>query len=125
MSYNAIVERVLGTIIGTPNSYDWLRRPLSPEQIQYALEDVSHVLHVWERQKAWLEARGRFDWATAEFDHMCQDIYDEEQSPPWENSGIHKVPRRDLLVAQRLAQWREEEAAYRNKPTRASFAMTY
>lgn len=120
LSYNAIVERVLGTIIGNSQTRtDWLRRPLSPEQIQYALEDVSHVLHVWERQKAWLEARGRLDWATSEFDHMCQDIYDEEQTPPWERlSGIHKLPRRDLLVAQRLAQWREEEAAYRNKPSR-------
>jgi ribonuclease D len=120
LSYNAIVERVLGTIIGNSQTRtDWLRRPLSPEQIQYALEDVSHVLHVWDRQKAWLEARGRLDWATSEFDHMCQDIYNEEQTPPWERlSGIHKLPRRDLLVAQRLAQWREEEAAYRNKPSR-------
>lgn len=120
LSYNAIVERVLDTVIGNSQTRtDWLRRPLSPEQIQYALEDVSHVLHVWDRQKSWLDTRGRLDWAMAEFDRMCQDIFDEEQTPPWEKlSGIHKLPRRDLLVAQKLAQWREEEAAYRNRPIR-------
>lgn len=120
LSYNAIVERVLGTVIGNSQTRtDWIRRPLSPEQIQYALEDVSHVLHVWERQKAWLEKKGRLGWATSEFQRMCQDIYEEEQIQPWERlSGIHKLPRRDLLVAQKLAQWREEEAAYRNRPTR-------
>jgi ribonuclease D len=50
---------------------------------------------------------------------MCQSILDEEKTAPWERlSGIHKLPRRELAVAQRLAIWREEEAAERNKPAR-------
>ena len=50
---------------------------------------------------------------------MCEDIFEEEKTPPWERvSGIHKLPRRELLVAQRLAKWREEEAAFRNRPPR-------
>ena len=50
---------------------------------------------------------------------MCRDIFEEERTPPFEKvSGIHKLPRRDLLVAQRLAKWREEEAAFRNRPAR-------
>jgi ribonuclease D len=120
LSYNAIVERVLGTVIGNSQTRtDWLRRPLSPEQIQYALEDVSHVLHVWKKQEAWLTDRNRLDWAFFEFDRMCDDVYQEEKTQPWERlSGIHKLPRRDLLVAQKLCQWREEEGAYRNRPVR-------
>lgn len=120
LSYNAIVERVLGKVItNSQTRTDWLRRPLSPEQIEYALEDVSYIPQVWDRQRRWLESKGRLSWAFSEFDRMCQEILEDEQTAPWERlSGIHKLPRRELAVAQRLAQWREEEAAFRNRPPR-------
>ena len=120
LSYSAIVERVLGKRVASNQTRtDWLRRPLSPEQIQYALEDAAFLPEIWARQSKSLEACGRLKWAHAEFDRMCQDIFEEERTPPWERvSGIHKLPRRELLVAQRLAKWREEEAAFRNRPPR-------
>jgi len=120
LSYTAIVERVLGKVItNSQTRTDWLRRPLSAEQIEYALEDVSYVPLVWDRQCKWLTSCGRLQWAVSEFDRMCQDILAEEQTQPWERlSGIHKLPRRELVVAQRLAVWREEEAASRNRPAR-------
>ena len=120
LSYSAIVERVLGKRVASNQTRtDWLRRPLSPEQIQYALEDAAFIPEVWERQSKWLESQGRLSWAHDEFDRMCRDIFEEERTPPFEKvSGIHKLPRRDLLVAQRLAKWREEEAAFRNRPAR-------
>jgi ribonuclease D len=50
---------------------------------------------------------------------MCQEIYDEEQVPPWERiSGAHRLSRRELAVLQRLAVWRERTAAELNKPVR-------
>lgn len=120
LSYSAIVERVLGIRVDSNQTRtDWLRRPLSQEQITYALEDVSHVLKIWETQRKWLDARGRLHWAMSEFDRMIADIQADERTPVWERiSGIHRLPRRELAAAQRLAQWREEEAAYRNRPAR-------
>lgn len=120
LSYSAIVERVLGKRVASNQTRtDWLRRPLSPEQIHYALEDAAFLPEIWARQSKSLEACGRLQWAHAEFDRMCLDIFEEERTPPWERvSGIHKLPRRELLVAQRLAKWREEEAAFRNRPPR-------
>lgn len=120
LSYSAIVERVLNKhVAGDQTRTDWLRRPLSAEQIEYALDDVSHVLEIWRRQSRWLESHGRLPWAVSEFDRMCDDILAEEQLPPWDRiPGMHKLPRRELAVAQRLAQWREEEAAFRNRPAR-------
>ena len=57
LSYTAIVERVLGKVItNSQTRTDWLRRPLSPEQIEYALEDVSFVPQVWARQSEWLKS---------------------------------------------------------------------
>ena len=120
LSYSAIVERVLGQRVeNNQTRTDWLRRPLSPEQIEYALEDVSWVLPIWDRQQAWLTQQGRLSWAEAEFERMIREIQNDERVAPWERlTGVHKLPRRELAVAQRLAQWREEEAAFRNRPPR-------
>ena len=75
MSYSAIVERVLGRRVASSQTRtDWLRRPLSPEQIHYALEDAAFLPEIWERQSKSLESCGRLQWAHAEFDRMCQDI---------------------------------------------------
>ncbi|MEY3458356.1 MAG: Ribonuclease [Planctomycetota bacterium] len=120
LAYTAIVERVLGrTVSSNQTRSDWLRRPLSRDQLRYALDDVSHILEIWDRQSAWLKTRRRDSWADAEFSRMCQDIYDDEQIPSWERiSGAHRLSRRDLAVLQRLADWREQTAAELNKPAR-------
>jgi ribonuclease D len=120
LSYGTIVERVLGrTVAGDQTRTDWLRRPLSPEQLEYALDDVSHVLPLWARQQQALRSRGRLEWALAECDRMCESILADEQTPAWERvSGIHRLPRREFAIARALAEWRETEAAARNRPPR-------
>ncbi|MFM7922692.1 MAG: ribonuclease D [Planctomycetaceae bacterium] len=120
LSYNSIVERVLGVVIHSNQTRsDWLRRPLTREQLTYALDDVSHVLNIWEAQSHWLLSRKRMSWACAEFDRMCRDVWEDEQLEPWQRqSGVHRLSRRELATLQKLAAWREEEAAARNRPPR-------
>ncbi|MCA9048354.1 MAG: HRDC domain-containing protein [Planctomycetaceae bacterium] len=120
LSYSAIVHRVLGIQVdGSQTRTDWLRRPLSAEQIRYALEDVQHVLEIWHRQRTWLSERGRLEWAEGETRSLIDGIVADELQPPWTRlSGIHKLNRRELLIVQKLAAWREEEAAFRNRPAR-------
>jgi ribonuclease D len=120
LSYNSIVERVLGVVIHSNQTRsDWLRRPLTREQLTYALDDVSHVLNIWEAQSHWLLSRKRMSWACAEFDRMCGDVWEDEQLEPWQRqSGVHRLSRRELATLQKLAAWREEEAAARNRPPR-------
>jgi len=120
LSYNSIVERVLGiSIQSNQTRSDWLRRPLTREQLTYALDDVSHVLDIWQTQSGWLKSRQRLSWACAEFDRMCRDVWEDEQLEPWERlSGVHRLSRRELATLQKLAAWREEEAAARNRPAR-------
>ncbi|MEZ6127051.1 MAG: ribonuclease D [Planctomycetaceae bacterium] len=95
LSYSAIVQRVLNQQVdGSQTRTDWLRRPLSEEQLTYALEDVDHVLEIWRRQKEWLQKRGRLEWAEAEVQRMVDDIVADEAQPPWTRlSGIHKLTR--------------------------------
>ncbi|MEZ6063422.1 MAG: HRDC domain-containing protein [Planctomycetaceae bacterium] len=120
LSYSAIVQRVLNRRVdGSQTRTDWLRRPLSDDQLRYALEDVEHVRAIWKRQVNCLKKQGRLAWAESEFERLITDIHADEQTPPWERiSGAHKLSRRDLAVLQSLARWREGEAASRNRPVR-------
>ena len=120
LSYSAIVQRVMGEKVdGSQTRTDWLRRPLSEEQLKYALEDVDHVLEIWRRQRAWLQKHNRLDWAEAEMQRLIDDIMADDSTAPWQRiSGTHKLSRRDLAIVQKLAHWREEEAAFRNRPVR-------
>lgn len=120
LSYSAIVQRVMGVAVdGSQTRTDWLRRPLSDHQLRYALEDVDHVLEIRDRQIAWLDDEGRLPWFHAEMDRLISDIVADDDAPAWKRlSGTHKLSRRELAIVARLAEWREEEAAFRNKPVR-------
>lgn len=120
LSYSAIVQRVLSkTVDGSQTRTDWLRRPLSEDQMKYALEDVDHVLEIFQRQVDWLKNEERYAWFIAEMDRLIGDIMGDDASAPWLRlAGTHKLSRRELAIVQRLADWREEEAAFRNRPVR-------
>ncbi|HET7756296.1 MAG TPA: ribonuclease D, partial [Steroidobacteraceae bacterium] len=45
---------------------DWTRRPLSAEQLEYALDDVRYLLPIAEQLEAQLERLGRLDWLAEE-----------------------------------------------------------
>src|SRR5438874_1797404 len=62
-----LLERVLKVRIKKDQTYtDWTRRPLKPEQLVYAREDVVHLLPLYDRLRADLEKRGRTAWAEEE-----------------------------------------------------------
>lgn len=120
LSYSAIVQRVLSCQVdGSQTRTDWLRRPLSDDQLKYALEDVEHVLEIWRRQTEWLTKHGRLEWADSEINRMIDDIVRDDSSAAWQKiSGTHKLSRRELAIVEKLAAWREQEASSRNRPVR-------
>lgn len=120
LAYGAIVERVLGTQVSSHQTRsNWLRRPLSEDQLRYALDDVSYIPEVWSRQRAWLEKEGRLTWAEAEFDRMCNDVAADEQQEPWVRlSGLPRLSRRELATAMSLARWRDSVARIRDRSPR-------
>ena len=120
LSYAAIVQRVLNQHVDSSQTRtDWLRRPLSNDQLKYALEDVDYVLEIWRKQTTWLKKHGRLDWVESEIQRMIDDIVADDAMAPWHRlSGTHKLTRRELAVLHKVATWREEEAAFRNRPVR-------
>ena len=96
LSYSAIVNRVLSKRVdGSQTRTDWTRRPLSSDQLRYALEDVTHVLEIHDRQCQWLKKHCRLEWATSEMQRLVDDISADDKTPPWQKiSGTHKLSRK-------------------------------
>lgn len=120
LNYTALVARVLGERThGKETRTDWRRRPLTPRQIAYALEDVEHMLAIWDRQKRSLGDRGRLPWAEAEFQRMIDEVEQEKTREGWLRlPGIQSLSPRERRVARELFVWRESAAATRDKPAR-------
>jgi ribonuclease D len=110
-----LLERVLGTRIRKDQTYtDWTRRPLRPEQLAYAVEDVVHLLPLHDRLSADLEKRGRSAWVEEEL-RALEDTARFAEPGDGERyrtvKGWQRLGARELAVLRELAAWRERAAA--------------
>ncbi len=98
---------------------DWRRRPLSPAQLRYALDDVRYLLPIADRLMDGLARLGRTEWAEAEFADFLSAALDRSDQERWRRlPGLHQLNRRALEAARQLAGWREDEARRQNRPLR-------
>ena len=100
---------------------EWRDRPLTPEQIRYAFDDVRYLLPTWEKLSGRLEKMGRTEWAREEFGRLARTASPEEPmaEEKWRKlRGIGSLDRRRLASVRALFQWREETAARTNRPAR-------
>ena len=121
LSYVNLVQRVLKIRpSGKETRTNWKRRPLLPNQAKYALEDVVHMLPIYDDQTKSLVGRGRLKWAVSEIQQMIDDITADLESPGWlKLSGLHRLQPKELVVARELFNWREDEAESRDRPPRS------
>jgi ribonuclease D len=113
-----LLERVLKVRIRKDQTYtDWVRRPLRPEQLVYAREDVIHLLPLHDRLRADLEKRERLVWVEEEL-RLLEDPERFAPVPPEERyrgvKGWMRLHGRELAVLRALAAWRERAASRAN-----------
>lgn len=117
LSYAAIVRELEGVELAKHETRtDWLRRPLSADQIRYAQEDVAHLPEIERKLRQRLESLGRLAWAEAASAEVAAAAL--ERLPPdaaWRRlRGIERLPPRARRIARSLAEWREREAERRD-----------
>jgi ribonuclease D len=122
LGHGPLVGQVLGVHLSKGETRtEWRDRPLTPEQIRYAFDDVRFLLRTWEKLSDRLEKLGRTEWAREEFERLAQTASPEEPAAEekWRKlRGIGSLDRRRLAVVRALFQWREETAARTNRPAR-------
>jgi len=118
VGYDRLVEKLAGAKIDKGSRFtDWSRRPLSGKQIGYALDDVTHLLKVYEALCRKLEISQRAHWLEEELGVLTNNTtYDQFPEEAWRRLKLRSRNSQYLGVAKELAAWREREAQRRNMP---------
>ena len=97
---------------------NWLRRPLTPRQVDYAIADVRYLLPLRNKLTERARALGRLDWLREEMIPLTEE--DSYRMPPAEEC-YRALDSPSLTPSQRgslreLAAWRERRARASNRP---------
>jgi len=120
-SYGRLVRETLGVELEQAETFtDWSRRPLSMDQLRYAVEDVLYLLPLYDHLLAALEALGRADWLREEMRVLeAEETYAADERDAYLRvRGCRRLEPRQLAILRVAAQWRERMAQRRNVPAR-------
>jgi len=116
--YARLVSAMLGIHVDkSSQATDWSLRPLTTQQLSYALSDVTHLCKVYEKMVAQLKESGRTEWVREELASL-EDAsrYTVEPAEAWRRVRIRNAKSKVLVVLKELAMWREQEAMKRDTP---------
>jgi ribonuclease D len=118
IAYDQLVERITGHRPDKTHRFtDWSRRPLTEEQIHYAIADVTHLRDVFAALDADLKKRRRSDWVSEEMEVLTSPkTYDFHPERAWERLKTRVRKPKELAVLMEVAAWREQEAQSRDVP---------
>ncbi len=118
IAYDQLVERITGHRPDKTHRFtDWSRRPLTAEQMHYAVSDVTHLRDVYAALDADLEKRGRSEWVAEEMEVLTSPkTYDFHPERAWERLKTRVRKPKELAVLMEVAAWREQEAQSRDVP---------
>lgn len=119
VGYAGLVKKLFDVDIAKSHTRaDWTRRPLRPEYLEYAAEDVEHLLPAAKILAERLDKKGRLSWAQQDsmllLDKGLYEISGAQAIDRLKGARNFRGAKRAAAV--RLASWREEEAIQRNRP---------
>ena len=119
VSYGSLVEAYCGVRLPKAESLtDWSRRPLDPEQLAYAEDDVRYLPGIYDRMVTELTRQDRLSWVRPEMDALS-DPARIKRDPSEAFLRLRRsgsLTRRQLAVAREVCAWREGVAAERDIP---------
>ena len=118
VSYDGLVNKFLGLTISKESQFsNWLHRPLTNKQLQYALSDVNYLIKVFPLIKKMIRETNREEWVEKEFKYITNEkIYNINPNEVWKKIKIKNAKREVLNILKYLAEWREIECKKRNLP---------
>ncbi|MEN9552595.1 MAG: putative ribonuclease [Actinomycetota bacterium] len=99
---------------------DWLRRPLTKDQLNYAASDVAYLPELLDQISARLVEKGRTEWAH----EACEELRQRKTGPQSPEDAwlrvkdVRTLKGRARWVARSVSQWREERAMDLDIPPR-------
>lgn len=101
LGLDALLEKLMGIAHSKRRQRDdWSRRPLTPDQLQYAAMDTHHLLALRDLLERQIIEKGRETWAAEEFEALAKMESPEREFDP---EGYHRIKgSRDLAKQQLL-----------------------
>ncbi|MBU1180928.1 MAG: HRDC domain-containing protein [Proteobacteria bacterium] len=97
---------------------DWSQRPLSADMLNYALNDVRHLVSLSEILEKELDDIGRLSWVEEECEILCRVRSSEDNGDPLflKFKGAGKLKPETLAVLEALLRFRKEAAQKKDRP---------
>jgi ribonuclease D len=119
VSYQRLVAELTGvTLAKDQTRSDWLARPLSANQLEYASLDVVHLIDVYQQLVERIAQRGFTRWCEAEMARVMhpQRAYPLPEEMYKKVKGASRLNPLEQHRLRALATWREEVAIARDVP---------
>jgi ribonuclease D len=120
-----LLNQLLNISLSKSESFtDWTNRPLTQSQIDYALDDVRHLLGLHDKLIELLDERQRKSWAIDECKRYTDPSYYEKDRGKdfMRIKGASSLSRRGLSVLKAICDWRHGEASRTNRPLKSIVA---
>lgn len=119
LGYQKLVEQVTGVHLpkGETRS-DWMRRPLSPSQLEYAADDVRHLAALHDATLARLREQGREAWLAEDIERALANAARDE-GETWPHLSLRSAQFLDIASQRRLLRllrWRDRYAREQDHP---------
>ena len=119
MGYQRLVhERVGVTLAKGETRSDWLRRPLSPSQLEYAADDVRHLDALYRDLSSQLDTLQRRAWLDEDAARLLQQAGDDG-GERWPHLSLRSAQFIDAAAQRRLLRllrWRDAYARSSDRP---------
>lgn len=113
IGYACLIETLTGVKLSKEQTRtDWSQRPLTPEQLGYAANDVTYLIQAHQLLEAQLNALDRRHWWEADSnDLLAPDLYEISDKDAWKKvKGLFDLAPDAMARALIIAEWREETA---------------
>ncbi len=119
IGYSKLVQEMMGVQLDKSETYtDWFKRPLTAEQVTYALNDVLYLEPIYQKMHDELTTKGRLHWLDEDFAALSAvDTYDAPVAEAYKKiKRATSLNRRQMAVLRSVAGWRETQARKKNLP---------
>jgi ribonuclease D len=119
IGYQRLVRELTGVELGKGETRsDWMRRPLSERQIEYAAQDVEYLPGLHTALRVRVDARGYGSWLAEDCQRLVERSTRREPDPEPQTAmpGAADWPRERQALLRRVLRWRDRTAREIDRP---------
>ena len=118
IGYESLVSQLLRKKIDKTSRFtNWLNRPLSKKQLNYAISDVTHLFNIYPIIHEKIMQNKRVNWLKEEMEILTsKKTYELNPDNSWKRLKIRSLNKKSVGILTELSKWRELKAQKKNLP---------